>query len=180
MWEFPRKKEETLGNLLSWISCKVILFSQPKTEYRSPMQLEHYYEPVHTAYGEIPHSGCKVWEAKPRSRGQEGLILPRENLSLLPFWLCLSDTKAPRSLHTQQVCAFPSRSHWCKLGTKLPLKRLHSVSSFCQIMGWNLERKRKPTQIYVPVSPNHEFLFWWLTCNHRCLHPSWIANFALH
>lgn len=72
MWEFPRKKEETLGNLLSWISCKVILFSQPKTEYRSPMQLEHYYEPVHTAYGEIPHSGCKVWEAKPRSRGQEG------------------------------------------------------------------------------------------------------------
>lgn len=127
---------------------------------------------VHTVYGEIPYSECNIWDAKPRSRGQEGLILPfTERTCLCCHSGCGSVSQ--RSLHTQHVCALSGRSRCCKLGTKLPFKRLHSVSSFCQIMGWNLERKRKPTQIYVPVSPNRKFLFWWLTCNHQCLHLSW-------
>lgn len=180
-----------LGNHLPWIPCTFVFLSHTVQELcasdrlslaplavRQPSRLSFFPTCLYMVYGETCCLGSKVWEAKQKSRGQEGLTGEILSSPLqCQVWGQIHPTNTPRStFNAAHLCS----SCWpcCELGEggSSQLQGPHSVLNFCQIMGW---KSLKNQQLNVPVSTNLSFLFWCSTCEHGCPDLSWTAKFLL-
>ena len=183
-----------LGNRLSWISCKFILFYSAQDWVQEPCAIETLsltplavmqrsrliFFPLVFTWCMVKSATCEAKSEK-QSKGAEGRTgwLER-SYRLRCNFSCASGSQIHLGAHSMQhTCALPAGpigTSWEREESS-QLKRSHSVLNFRQIMGG---KSLKNQQLYVPKSTNLNFLFWCLTCEHWCPHLSQTAKFVLH